>query len=609
MSHNSPASPADRPLAGVQQALLVVVTVCVLAISVWVLTKPPATGFETMYEAYPLAFWLLLAAGIGGTGLVFLLSSLRGDGYWRTALGLACVLYFLYTVLPLSRGWALYGRGEGDVLTHVGLAKEILATDHVQIWNIYPGFHVLMAEFKLAGFEFRSIDVLFSGLFIVLYILGIYLLARQLSGRRGVALAALFVAVVPLYDKFIHTFHPAFFSFMLLPAFLYAFERYRTTEQRAYLGFGMALAIVLIISHPVTTLYALVMLVVATAVRFVANWLVDAGLDPTTGASLIMVTGVGWLLWFGRFRAIRERLLVVVGLASGPGPTVAQTYGTQQLMMAPTLGQIVVPAIERYGPIFVVGSIAAVTVLVIFNRVRHRTATLTELWLSGQYGAGVVLALFSILTFTAVLTYNPIRNSRYAIMVATILAGLVIYWRLRAHDQVRLNHRTAVTAAVVVLVVLSIPLAVTNSYYPTMHLTHTEADGSEWFYEYHAADSNAVSHHVSSKMQTYVRGEQYSRDVFSNIGPESPVPRYLGYRTNDTLAATVDGEQTYLVTKEYDTKFHESLKEFLRAERIVYTEETIHTLGKDTTADRLYDNGGYSVWFVNGTAVPQNGTG
>jgi hypothetical protein len=296
--------------------------------------------------------------------------------------------------------------------------------------------------------------------------------------------------------------------------------------------------------------------------------------------------------------------MIAVGVAGSQGATVAQTYGAQRIASAPGLRQIVVPAIERYGPIFLVGAVASAAVLIVLDRTRNRTVTFPELWLSSQYMTGVVLAVFSIVTFTALLAYNPIRNSRYALLIATMLAGLMIAWLLHSRMSGSLTRQRFVTSIIVGLLLLSVPVAVTNSYYPHMHLTHTEEDGTEWFYEHFEPNSNAVSHGVTVKMQLYVQGGQPARLVFSDIGSDSSIPRYLGYRTNDTLGETVGGEQTYLVTKTYDREFLNSLKPYLRSENTVYTERTLHRLEDDATANRVYANGGYTVWWVNGTSVP-----
>jgi len=604
MTTNSYSIGPDRSaidMETVQRVLLLLAGICTILISVWLWLQSPAQQYEEMSQAYHTMFWLILASGLGASCLVVLLSAIRGDNYWKLALGFICVIYALYNALPLFRGWAMYGRGSADVLAHIGAAASILESGSFSANNLYPGVHILMSEFQFLGFEMRSINMLFSALFTLIYLFGMLILSRRLLDDRRAALVVLFVAAIPLYGKFQHTFHPVFFSFMLTPYYIYVFERYRRTDHVSYAILAVVLSAVLVVFHPTTSLYAIVMLIVAVAARVCYGRLSGNPVSATKGSSIVVFATVFWALWYSQFPWIRERLLIALGFASQDGSTVAESFGSQEVLRAPSLEYILVPLVNRYGPILLVCGLAALGAIVVARRLATNRGSAGETWLTGQYLTGVAISAVTITTFTSALAFHPIRNMRYMILMATLLCGLFVYWQVRSRGlSLSTDRRVKQVAAVfvVVLLIATVPIAATNSYLSLSHLTHSEADGTDWLYAHHDEDAQAVSHHVSTKMEGYSPAGRDTDLTFADIGDGSPIPQYLGYQHNETLQRTVQGNQTYLVTKEYDTEYRWSLKEFLQEDNVMYTQQEIRQLNGDPTVSRPYTNGNYSVWYV-----------
>lgn len=591
-------------LRGVQQLLLSLTAICTFAISVWVVVKPPARGYEEMYEAYPDLFWALITVGLLASMLVFITSSIRKDGYWKVALAFACTIYFLFNFLPIFRGWAMYGRGGADVLAHIGYAKTILRTGHLPVSDFYPSVHILLAELRLIGLEWRIVSPLLSAFFMVAYVLGIYLFSRQLTGRKWIAVVTLAVALIPLYDKFQHSFHPAIFSFMLFPLYLFHFDRYRTSSSNAYLVLTLFMSIVLVVFHPVTSLYALIALTVSFTVRVVYERITAVSFDYMNDVRVMTFLIAVWVFWYSRFPSIRQSLKVVVGLVEDTQPSVATSYGAQQLQTAVGLHQIVVGFINRYGPIFLVCGLASIAALVVLRKMMNGRPTFPGVWLSAQFSAGIAIALVSL--FTYVIAYNPVRNSRYMILMATLFTGLLLYWLLHTDLLERRRLQRAATVAVVLLLFASVPIVITHSYHSWTHMTYSSQDGTEWFYDYSAPDSVAVSNHVTEKVRMYHQGGYYSKSGFVGFGDAAGVPPYFGYRNHSRVGQVVNGTPTYLVTKEFDLEYYRTLKDFVQSDYVVYTEETLRKLDDDRSVNKIYTNGGYTIWFVNGSASPNS---
>lgn len=598
--------PSEWNADGVQQALLGVAALCLAGVSLSVVVAPPAESYEAIYRAYPVQVWALFAVGLLAVATVFFLDPVSDDSYWQYALALGIAMYVLFTLLPLLRGWALYGRNDADVLAHLGFGRRIARTGHVRDANFYPVVHLLIAETRLLGVPARVLSVLFSTVFTPLYLAGLYLFSRAFTRDRTAAVVTLGAAVPLAYGKFHHALLPSFLSFLLVPAVLFLVVRYGRTRRRAYLALTLLATGVLVPFHPVTSLYLLLVLGVSVLARVAYRWLPlgTAGGEPLSLRPDLLVAGwIGgiWAAWYLRRPGIRSDLAIALDVTGGSQEQVSETYGADQVAMAQDLQQIALGFLDQYGAAFVLCGVAAVAVLVTLKRTLTTDAGFQEVWLSGEFVAALGVAAVTL--FTYVVAYHPLRNARLAILLAVLLTGVLGAWLLRGTAIGRPRLERAALVVAVVLLLVTVPITVTNSYQAWSHMTYAEQDGTAWFYEHADEDAAAVSHHVSRKMEMFVRGTGWQQPTFVDFGPESPVPPYFGYRNHSTLGAAVPPDETpvYVVTKEYDTEYYRSLEPYLWERNRVYTDPAVRRLGNDSTVNEVYSNGGYAVWYHNDT--------
>jgi len=597
-------------VSAVQQLLFGIIALVTIAISLWVLLSRPATGFEVIYDAYPATFWGLFVVGLLAVMGVLVLNDAPDGATVVVGVVSLSVLYALLNFLPLFRGWALYGRNMADVLAHLGTVSALMESGELSDGNFYPFVHVLSAVSARMNISLRALSSLFSALFVSMYFMGVYLFISEFTEQRRAGVSTLAAAVPLVYGKFEHTFHPAMFSFMLLPLTLYLVERHRRRGTRSYLLSVLALATGLVLFHPVTSLYLLVILVTSVVVR-IAYTRTDIGQPARAqqyiGTELIVLawTAVCWLTWYLQFEFIRNGLVTALSVGSDEADSVAQTYGAEQVEGAQSLTQIVVGFINRYGPIFVICLIASVATAYAIYRVWQREVSFPRLWLSGQFLVSLLFTSLGI--FTYVVAYNPIRNARFTILFATIITGVCIACLSRQLRRLDIGYSQLAFVGVVLLLALSVPVSATNTYQPWYHMTYAEEDGTEWVYDHVDGDAETVSHHVSPKMQLYLDGSRNESRRFDGFGSDGPVPRYFGYQSAPTVGAAIGENRSdvYVVTKEYDLEFYRVLRPYLRDQAIVYDESSVQRLESDPTADEIYANGGYGVRRVtNGTGAP-----
>lgn len=607
----------DRPT--LEKSLLLVLALSTATFALAAVLTPPASGYEgSLYAAYPLPFWGLLVVGLGAALLLFLLASFGESRRWVAGLVLLLLLYGVFLLLPIFRGYALYGRYFADVLTHLGIAGDIVDSGRLSGVDWYPVAHLLAAEFALLGVPLRWTQTLLTAFMTPVYVLGVFLLARKLLGNTRIGLVVLAVAVPLVYSKFHHTFHPAFFSFMLLPLFFVGFVGlYRSTGQRrvAYIVYAVLFGLTLVLFHPVTSMYVVAALVVSALVHGLVRMagtsrrmsalgarIAQLNLDVSLQLKLAGGLAVLWAAWYLQFDRILDFAQSVFAALTGnaPSETVATAYGTEAVAGLP-LSKIVLGFLTEYGPIFLVLTLAALGMLSFLRRTLGGSGNrllLEESWLASQFVTGFGFAVVTL--FAYVIAFNPVRNSRYMILMATPIAGLVVYRLL--HHAGRSTVRRAATAFVVVLLVGASGVAVANTYQFNYHLTYGEEYGTTWVYDNRAAgdDVAAAAMHVSYKMQVYVEGEDHDTMRMRNFGSEYSIARGFGYDQYPSVGAQVGegGESWYIATKPYDLQSAAYLDERLRDDWQQYSATDLERLAVDSAVDRVYSNGGYDVWYV-----------
>jgi len=139
-----------------------------------------------------------------------------------------------------------------------------------------------------------------------------------------------------------------------------------------------------------------------------------------------------------------------------------------------------------------------------------------------------------------------------------------------------------------------------TSYNDNYHLTHAEDQGTDWYFEYRSDEAVGVAADVSYKMREYSVGGDFGTSKFREFGSESStLDKRFGYGTHESVGTAVDGYETYIATKPYDTTVPKFLDPSVREKHTAYYEEDLQRLGTDRGADRIYANGGYTVWYVD----------
>lgn len=599
------AARAWPPGERLQRYLLLGAAASLLGLSYLYATVPGASAYEpSPVTQYPVVTWVLFALVVTGAVLVYVGDASNPTGYWRYALALSVTNYGLFMFLPEFREYALYGRGHSDAIPHLGYVKGIVSSgtlptvDGEVVW--YPISHLLSAELTLLGLPLSTTKYLLAFLFVTLYMLGIALALSVLFDSRRAVLLGLAAGTPLMLGPFHAGFYPHLFSFSLLPIALVGIERYRTTSSSADFAFLLALAVLVVFFHPVTLL---LLLVVFSVVAFVSRASGTVAVRPTVAfrystTLALAIVGLGWYAQFDRTRWKLQSALR--SLSESSAPAGAEVGRAQEAVLS--VGQILIRFVQLYGTIFVYLVLAGLVSLYVFRRLLRRDARYVDFLLLGQFVVGVVVAIVFLATDLS--ATGPVRVSRYMTMFAALLVGL---GTVEAVSQRVPRHRFVSFVLVVGILVAAI-VGAGALYKPNKHMTHAEVEGTEFVLSERVDDAKIWSYKGDKNMQVFVLGADSAASSPSDFRPsEYPGFYALGYDENQTAAETFGA--SYLVTKAHDRVQHTAEYYFpeQRDAQFVYGDSHLRRLRADSTATKVYDNGGLEVWRVeNRTRSTEN---
>jgi hypothetical protein len=349
--------------------------------------------------------------------------------------------------------------------------------------------------------------------------------------------------------------------------------------------------------HPITTLF-LIILVLSTVAfdRFYERVHHDPVRYLWPGTALVTIPVA--FLWYIDFPSTQNRLVRVLRATE---ESAGASEVSQASEAALTITQIAIRFIQIYGSVFIYLSLAGLFCLIVLVRLFRRQDTYTESYLAYQFAIGFCIAV-SFLTLY-LLTYGPVRVSRYMLLMSVALVGLLLYRSLEAGGLVRRIVPVLVAFAITFAAVLGAFAA----YTPNKHMTHAEYQGTEFMIEHYDDTLKIRSLSITNNMREYITGlrADFDTEPFESAQPGYDVAPRLGYDRNGTAARSFG--RSYLITHEYDTDSYTAryYTEAQQNARVVYNESDVARMRRDPTVNKIYTNGGFTGWYIPNDAEGQ----
>lgn len=223
-----------------------------------ILITPSAATYEfSVYDVYPLIFWFSLFSAIMIGVSILLINSLfyKQDKFNLIASILMIMLANLILLfMPFIRGYLNFG--SGDVLTHIGLMKDIIHSGYFNKSNMYPVNHILGVTLNFfSGLSFQEITMIVPAIFSIFFIVSCYILATVILSKQSEHLLILLFGSILMFGNNQLAFVPNAQAFMILPFILYLFFKSNISEEkRNFSVILVILCILIVFSHPLITI-------------------------------------------------------------------------------------------------------------------------------------------------------------------------------------------------------------------------------------------------------------------------------------------------------------------------------------------------------------------
>ena len=607
MSVDEPTRSASRSNAALELVTLAGVVALLGALAIAIAT-PLAEHYEiSVYGAFPAVFWVLLAgAYFLGEMVIFRSAQREGDPTWRPALYLVLLANATLISMPYIRGYPMYGRA--DALTHLGFARDISILGGVPVDNIYPSTHVLVRTLSyLTGTDLTTFAVLVPIAFSGVYFGAMYFLLVHMYGSREEVLFRLPFVMLPVLGVAHVGVRPFDLSLLVVPLVFYLFVKGQRNPTPALRVTFVLATVAAILFHPLNGLF----LVATFGFWGVARRIPLLRSERVTPTNVVSLTAVCFIAWYQNFASILIRfesvLAVLLGQREGSAPV--EQYSETVNEASPPLVDLFQVWLFRFGVEFVVFSLGfgfLCLVLVFLYRDWYSVNSYVMLFaglLVGFSFGGLFFLLFDFIV-------GMDRPFQYAKIGGVVLAGGVFYLVRQYVDFEPISPRTEIGFnAVIASVLLVLVLVSVFSFYPAPYgksknfqVTEQELEGTEWTAGNGTADDIRTIGINYRRFHDAHHGTVTERSLLDR----GPPPAHFNYTTRRQLGQNYQ-EDTYLaVARLGRVVYPKTFPDYRRFWR--FTPRDFDSLERDETVSRVYDNGDYDLYLVEGTASPTNTT-
>lgn len=601
--------------------------------------NPPAISYElSIYNSYPPYFWFFLVTSIAcGIGIMLHQAfnqeafitfgdtvSYKKPQWWIVGLIIIILTNSIFLLLPKFRGYALYGRGT-DTLTHLGLIRDILNVGHSGGTNIYPFEHIFGANLILIShISIEKVSVILFVLLSGMYILNVYLLAKSCSKHLGQVLMIVVFASPLIYSFFHITVSPNMFALIMIPCLLsFVNNKYLfLSKHLEYTILLLLLIFTIVFSHPITTLFSIIIfftygLTYALYFYFIRNKQSGFGHCRIIGKNyhrLILITFTTFFVWYFSYSIVTKNFGTVYHKLSGS----LDSISVFQAQLSPlndvryTLFQILELFINKYGAFslfLLISSIACTSVIRRSLSKKHMEPFILV------YAIQFIVFLFIgvIMLFGDFIEHNPIRIFRLALLMGTILNGLVVYDFISRYTEKNYNEgikpRKRLLIIVTGIVIMAIVVLSLGNVYdsprinaPNSQITKMDLVGMEWFDRSKSlANVDTVVSPQSEwsfrRFGDYIFGIDSSSIPRGRLAPER-LPSNFGYGENSSVSDSLSYNSAYVLIFQIDKVMMMSYPENVRRNIPQWNKDDFIKLSMDTTISKIYDNSELDVWKI-----------
>ena len=590
--------------------LLLLISLCLVAISLIILTTPPAQGYElSIYDGYPSYFFIIIV-------LTFIFSNylamksiylVKSKKYFLMSVSVIITLEIILFLIPCFRGYSFFERN--DSLTHIGMIKDILIYGRIGQSNFYPLFHLIYNNIVLlTGIKFNIRPILLLRSVIPFFLYMVYvcfigLITRLKSDKDSQSYYAsiLFALSIPSL-----IFTPAGTLFYLFPMFMYI---YFVSRYRSQIAYSLLLVIVLFFipfGHPELVVFMITLILFTELLILLLNRHEFKNIEKIPEefrANPIILSFITFFAWYSSFTIFGKHVQrlerwFLDNIGDSPSGILLDKLSRSQL----GLTQLFQLFILSYGNIVIyLGSAILISLKTFMDVVRSNKFRFNYLLYGLLIFASVFLAIFSIFN-NVIVSYG--RVLKYSLLFSIILVGIYLSDK---YEIVTKEKKYFYTVFLVLIISFSIttfsifPSPLTYTY--NQQVPYSEMKGAQWLLNYGNNSTGTLDAFITfGRFVHYNEGYDYSLENDNLFNKQMYLyrfpPDHFNY-TNSSRFGTSYDEDKYLLTSQLIKDYY--IKLFPNVGR--FNMDDFIRLQNDRSVSKIYQNNEFDIYYVSSFSV------
>jgi hypothetical protein len=569
-----------------------------------ILITPSAANYEfSIYDAYPLIFWLALFAAIVTGSVILLINGVfkeQDKSKWIWGILIIFLANSILLFMPLIRGYLNFG--SGDVLTHIGWMKDIIRTGYVSSSNMYPIDHILGVILNFfTGLSFQEITMIIPALFSLFFIVSFYLLSTVIFSKQSERLLLVLFASILMFGNLNMAFAPNAQAFMVLPFLLYLLFKSNTFEGDQI--FSILLIIIcttLVFFHPLVTLISISIFILLKIPSLISKKLDITGAFNKNLNKLIFLLIVLFSSWTSYLYVLAKTAQPIFETITG-----SSEYTTEFQSYSNILGEVHVDIsylvrliISIYGQEIILGILSLICAFYLLLKV-----------IRGEKISNIsLIALISFLTLFIISIFMFFINGifgfnriYYCAMIFSIILIPSMWFMMNSDFKTNIILTRIVLLAVLAAIVW---ISMFNLYFSPItkqvnqQVTKSEYFGMITFYKYRDESYQILEYGLSQdRMYDAIYGRDYPRTnvVFSASDSLMP-PDHFGYNMTSSLGSFYNEPHYFLLTNAGKFYYPNIYPEFPQKWR--FDANDFERLKTDVSVQQIYDNGNLDIRLI-----------
>lgn len=591
-------------------ALPLIIIITLLFSLLIIAITPPAMGYElSIYDAYPVSFWILVSINIFFSLYMIFRSCDDKTRNWIYGYFSLLLLETIVLLFPIIRGYYSMSRGGGDIYQHLFIASIISNSGYFPQTDIYPIMHILLSVLHISLLDWIHLAILLSVVFFLLYILYLYILGKILLGTKQ---GGIFISIlgIPLIFSFLHfAFIPFFFALVIVPLILYNYQRINTTQKKNYYYICLLfLSLFAVFCHPSIPIFLLFSLII-----FLFYEILRGGSAPSQPLKIVSVNIISILIialsfWFIHFRSLLNttRKIIQALIGENDTTTIAEYHINLINTADASIWQIIEYYIKLYGPITIYFLISFIFILYLiiqyyqFNKIQK-----TDMVYSFQFLGALLIGVAMILIYFVII--EPIRAAAYGILFASLIFGIFNFriWSSIKSGKQKILYTLFLATLLSFICMLCIFNVYSSPWKSSANtaLSYGDKYGINWLLEYREEKIPIIRE--DSGMKKYSNYYYTAMSVRENTNIlEYPgiIPSNFGYQTTKTISKTfayLPYNKVYMVTTGMMKMLPNAVPRERRDRLKKFEDSDFIRLQNDPEAKLIYSNNGLGIWSID----------